>query len=277
MNKIVFAHTMAAVEKGQEKEAEFITSYKVGERLYVRNYFDNSIANYLQPTGMDLEKSLWFQYFIYLDGVLLDTINTESMSENNQKYNWTTFRDVIATSDNSESNRYVSARAFDGFLERNLDKLLTGKHTLKLELVPNNYMTKTFLPPVAVGEISVEGPADLLNSGYCFNKKTMSNPAVSTELLKTANKGNKSNGVKVTKVLLLEDDWREIRGQATGAVMRKEIEAVNIGTEENGKKCYYQYVIYAKTLYPAKGEDPNYVKSLERGQSMPCSCMNVIK
>lgn len=275
MNQVVFASSFSNIQKGQEIESSFLKSYKLGDPLYYRAYTDNSIANYAILNGRNTFHLRW-KFKVYLDGEQIGIVNTVKQASGEEKEKWTTFKSALIVDNLKEFQDGATTENMVSFITENFNKFTVGKHKLKFELFPESETSSpSDMPVVSVGELELDVPAKLpLNTSLCLlEKAAVSNPKLEAELMKAANKDGAKNGVKITKVLLMDKDWEDIRGQSTGMILRKEIHAINIGTEENGTKCFYQPVLYAKNLYPAKGEDPNYIKEYGSGESLICTCI----
>lgn len=238
-------------------ESKYITSYTLGDKLSIRAYFANSVANSMLIQLVESGKKAkevnqnisWFstksKYLIlmYLDG---NKITSTSYAEDFSEESMTTFLSVRADLNDGTAKNYFGESLYKELLSR--QELLTpGKHKLRFEFVPIktwSYGSDFDYKPIAVGEIDMIVPKEIkLNDNDCFPQKALDDPKLEQEALNAAKSLFKENAPNAIKAILPFKDVFIIRNEY-GVIIKKSFMAAIAC--KNGKEVWYDYYIFDK-------------------------------
>lgn len=275
-------------------ESKYITTYNLGDKLYLRAWLPNSPVNMMMlqllESGVKVKEingtrdsfdgQSRVMLFMYLDGT---PISNTSYAWDNEQKPLLTVPSVRADFNDGTDENFFGKSLYKNLLEKQ-DLLTPGKHKLKIEVVPR----KTFglgaefkFKPIAVGEIDMIVPAQLkLNEADCFPKRALSDPKLEAEVLRAMKKFYKDGALNVFKVILTQSDIKIVRQEYTGVILRKEFNA-NI-VFKKGEEVWYDWYTFYKEYDGSKYEEaivhanPD-ISTLSEGKRVNKECLKFLK
>ena len=255
VGKVVFSNEELTREL---PESKYITSYTLGDKLSIRAYFENSVANSMllqlvengkKAKEVNQNKS-WFKtkskYLIlmYLDG---NEITGTSYAEEFSEESMISFLSLRADLNDGTEKNFFGESMYKALLQK--QELLTpGKHKLRFEFVPIktwSYGSDFKYKPIAVGEIDMMVPKEIkLNATDCFPKPVLNDPKLEKEALNAAKVFFKENAPNALKAILPFKDVFIIRDEY-GAIVKKSFMAA-IACKNSKGEVWYDYYIFDK-------------------------------
>jgi hypothetical protein len=286
LGKIVFANSEI---KKDDSETKYISTYTFGDKLYIRSFLANSVANSIliqlvekgaKSKALNEDNSTTgfssVIYKLYLDG-------KEVTQTNKGKF----YGDEIISSLNIMSciNDGTDNELFGEALYMELlnhPELLTpGNHKMKIEMLPvcpncpNNITPDKIL---AVGEIDMIIPKELkVTESDCFPKKQWSDIKLEAEVLKAC-----KNSPNAFKVIITDKDYTVIRKEYTDAIIKKCFIAAVVS--KNGKEVSYDFYIFEKVFDGVNYSPLKMSRDLElnnhlipKGKKVNADCLKYLK
>lgn len=270
LNKIVFASEDASIKMGSEDETKFINKAVLGNPIFFRVYMDNSLDNYLKNQSFANTHGRYKIKF-YLNGDdIYTTFLTASEFTSSEKELWTTWRGALKSSNNSN---YLGIYEFNNFLRKAEDKLMTGEHQFKMEIMPYTDYPKEYTGPViASGELilTVKGTAvDPHDTKLCMPKALMNDKNLESKIVAAfKNQGWDRDG-KETRIT--SQKWNIERNQVTGVITRRFVEAA-VGFSKDGKCAFENYNFYQD--YDGKDYQPEvHLEGIGTKYDISCKCL----
>lgn len=279
IGKIVFSNS--PVER-DSKDSEYITTYTLGDKLFGRGFYKNSVSNsillQLVESGMkvkdinewkdDFEKQTRLITNFYFDGQFIASAGRDSyLNDDDATEKILSVRYYV--NDGTEK-LWKDELPYQELL--NHQELLTpGKHKLKLEQVP----LKTFGPgadfkykPIAVGEIDVIVPKEIkVSESDCFPKAVLNDAKLEKEVLNASRNFFKNAETTFLKAILPLDDVTIIRNEYGVIVKKSFIAAVVYKT---GNVSGYEYYIFDKMYDGSKYLEATVSKDISlNGKTAP--------
>ena len=285
-NKVVFSNEV--IDFKNENEGEFLTTYKIGDPLWLRVYMDNSLMNYmLEASGSkdktmdDLHSYSTFMLTFYLNGEKIHTYTDgNARFEEKEKDNWTTFKGSFSSKE--EEVFYFAEHAFKEFLIEAESKLTKGSHTFKMEIQPyyeergfgdEKDAIKFFIDKKFTGELKliVDGSiVDKSETKICLSKPKIRDEAAEKEFLKAFKAANPEVET-FGKVIIIQDKWTVTKNEYTSIPEKKSIHA-EIPMRKDGK-CSTVECIFIQD-FNGVGYEKMYVRYAHGGQEfIPCACL----
>lgn len=258
MNQVVFSNDV--IEPKQEDESQFISSYKVGDPLWLRVYMDNSLTNYIytapeakgkKDEGMDgLNFSSTYQFDFYLNGKKVCTAYEDIFRFSTEEKNtWTTFRGSFSSKE--EETFYFGEEAFKEFIIAAESQLTKGTHDFKMEIIPCFHPKEIEMPMSEdvfgepfntnhkiVGELKlvVDGTlVDKSETKICLPNPSIEDAQQEALFLKVFNQQFPKMET-FEKVVIVDNKWTVVRNEYTGVIISKYIYAI-VPIRDNGK-CF---------------------------------------
>jgi hypothetical protein len=281
MNKIVFASEDASMAAAKEIESNFKTEFIVGQPIYFRAYFDNSLMNYINKFAeneniFDKYRNATFRINFYIDNKYIDSLSNANLPSeqftDDQKNTRTSFRGSLKSVDNE---MYIGYNAFNEIVTKHEDLLKLGKHQLKLEIVPIYKKWPSILKGdvIATGEITLNVKGNIVDTNdplLCMPAADMKDPALEKQI-----KIDFLRQVKLTAgaVRILSSNWEIERNKYTSVVTKRSI-VVSVGYTEN-KKCYKRSFIASQEYVGNKflNEISFIYKSQSSANEINCKCI----
>jgi len=284
LEKIVFANSEI---RDNDPESKYISSYNFGDKLYIRSFLANSIANdiliQLVEKGVkakvlnESNSTTGFaniSYKLYLDG------KEVAMTQNSNLHldHTSSLTDMSCINDTTERELF-GEELYMKLLNRP-ELLTSGKHKMKIEAIaicPN--CPKNIIPDriLAVGEIDMVIPNVIkITESDCFPKKQWSDPKLENEALRAF-----KNTPDVYKVILTDRDYTVVKNEY-GIVLRKGFIAAVVF--KKGNDVYYEYINFERifdgaTFQSLKVGDmmslPDRV--LPKGKKVNADCLKYLK
>lgn len=279
IGKIVFSNS--PIDR-DGKDSDYITTYTLGDKLFGRGFYKNSISNsillQLVESGMKVKDiNGWKETFDQQTRLITNFYFDD-------KFIASAGRDSYLNEDNA-TEKILSVRYFvnDGTEKiwkdeipyqelLNHQELLTpGKHKLKLEQVP----LKTFgqgadfkYKPIAVGEIEVIVPKEIkVSESDCFPKAALNDAKLEKEVLNASKNFFKNAETTFIKAILPFDDVTIIINEY-GVILKKSFIAAVV--YKNGNISGYEYYIYDKIFDGTKYLDATISKDISlNGKTAP--------
>lgn len=270
VNKIVFASTNEAIEKGAEDESKFLTKFNLGEPLMFRVYMDNSLCNYLksQPSN-DVHGR--YKMRIYLDGgAAFERLIDGAYFKKEQTEKWTTWRGALKSPD---GDSYIGISIWNDFVAENESKLTMGDHKLKIEMVPyQGYPNDFTAEPAATGEITMsigKSVVDPNDPNACLPKAGMTDKALEAKIITAFMAQGWTEVPK--EVRITSTKWNIVRHKATGVIMSRFVEAY-VGSDKKGT-CLKQSFNFYQDYDGAGYQDDVYLKGIGDQDAISCQCL----
>lgn len=270
MNKIVFALSDAAIEKGKEDESKFISKFTLGEPVVFRVYMNNSLANLLKTQKFnDVHSKYTVKY--YLDDVMTTQLLIDnSYFTKDERCQWTTWRGALKSPDGD--NR-IGILHFNAFIQENEAKLTPGDHKFKMEIYPYiSYPDEFTGPAVATGELTMtvkNSIVDKNDTKACLPKALMTDKALEAKILAAF----KAQGWKEVpkEVRITSSKWTIVRHQYTGVILSRFVEAY-VGSTRDGK-CIKQSFNFYQDHDGSGYQTDVYLKGIGDQRDIPCGCL----
>lgn len=246
VGKVLFAPKRESIAFQKEIGSDFKSSFTFGEEIYFRAYLENSLSNFFIKKHPEMDRALinkeaFYTVYFYFDGVLeKKTKIYKNQFQEHQKQEWTSFKGAL---DNGPSGGEDFLWGdFDNFLRELDGKLSNGTHKIKIEFRPTiENQTLIELETVASGEIDYEvTPTSIRKDDetFCLKKALMKDAVLEGKIMKlfAAEKGNEGTSAKFCRIIL--KDWDIIRNDLTGRILRRNLRAIVVATNKEGKYFY---------------------------------------
>lgn len=285
VNKIAFSNEVIDFQK--EDESQFISTYKIGDPLWLRVYMDNSLTNYMLEAPESKDKSIQdinyystYLFTFYLDGKKINSFRDGSTRfETKEKDNWTTFKGAISSKEDEVF--YFAEYAFVEFLIAAEHLLTPGSHDFKMEIEPYFYQRELGDEQDAIqfiankkitGELKlqVDGPLmGKIESKACLPKPHMRDAKMEANLLTIFKNANPEVEV-LGDVIIIQKGWGIVRNKYTSVPENKYL-YTSIPVRKNGKCTVLEYKFIQ--IFNSVGYEKIYPKKMRKEDIIPCSCL----
>lgn len=275
MGKIVFSLKESALEFGAENEAEFSNRFTLGQPFFFRVYMSNSLSNFVSRLyGKNTRSSTddWaaLDFKFYVDNVATAYIHlVKGTFDKEMKQTWTTWKGRCNTGEESR----LGVMTFKEFFAKAQDKLTIGDHKIRIEIYPSCMALEPKIGPmITEGEFTLTVPNNAFNPNdptMCLPKAKMQDKAIETGMLKAFNSSNSRGEGKVARIA--ESNWRIIRNETTGIILRRSIDGI-IGSTKNGK-CKYQIFGFSQDYDGSKYQNEIYLENEGSSNDVNCGCI----
>lgn len=270
VNKMVFASTNEAIDKGKEDETKFLTKFTLGDPLLFRVYMSNSLCNQLKSQKFN-EVHGKYKIRFYLDGgAAFERLIDNAYFTNEERQKWTTWRGALKSPD---GDNYIGISIWNDFVAENEAKLTMGDHNLKIEILPYQSYPDDFTgPAAATGEItmtvkkSVVDPNDVK---ACLPKAGMVDKALEAKIM-TAFKAQGWSEVP-KEVRITSTKWNIVRHKVTGIITSRYVEAF-VGSNRSGK-CLKQSFNFYQDHDGSGFQDDVYLQGIGSQYDISCQCL----
>lgn len=295
VGKIVFANS--TIER-EDPESKYITSYTLGDKLYFRGYFANSVSNNIlielgengkkpkeinemKKSGFD-EQTRLITYLYIDDQFIASTGDDKHLSKDLATQKYLSMRLML----NDGTDEFWEGEILYQKMLSRPELLTPGKHKLRLLQAP----TKTFglgsdikFKPMAEGIIEMTVPKDLkVNESDCFPKKRLTDPKLEAEVLKAVKTYFKDGAPTAFKSILTDAEVTIIRDDYGNIVKKSFIAA--IVNKNAANEVWYTYYIFDK-MWDGKAYLPAHISesislnghTAPEGKQVNPACLKFLK
>jgi len=250
VGKVVFSNS--EIER-EDSDSEYITSYTLGDPLYIRSYLNQSVTNsvmkQVSEKGIDKIKNInkikqryeiksRLIYILYLDG---NRISNSSHTKNLSSIDRKELISLRATLNDGTPKNYPYELPYKT-LEAN-EKLLTpGTHKLKIEVVALLTALEEKFDPIASGEIDLIVSEDgiKINLDDCFPKAKMKNKKLEEDIERVISQKMVA-GSKISDVIISSTKWTILTNYLDQPI-KKSIRAIIVFTDAEGTVFYTERI-----------------------------------
>ncbi len=250
--KVVFS--TSEIER-EDPESKYISTYTLGNTLYIRSYLTNSVVNSMMEqllesgekakdlnsskTSLKIKSRL--RYKLYFDGKMVSKTNDLKHLESDDRASLLSLRATL----NDKTNSNYSHEGLYQSLLLNEDLLTPGKHTLKIELTPwafSGPASKFEFKPIATGEIEliIEDGASYVKLDECFPKAKMTDATIEKEISQVIN-SNIVKGSTLNDVIISSPKWT-ILTNVLRQPIKKSLRAILVFTDAEGTIFYTERI-----------------------------------
>ncbi len=288
LSKIVFAPDAQSLDKQKEVESNFKTEFNLGDPIHFRAYFDNSLTNYVNKlsknqSDINLEKRTTYLLKFYIDNKYVENLTEERVPRNqftlDEKHSRTTFRGALKSVNNAI---YIGLYAFNEILIKHESTLSSGKHQLKLEILPTyDSPNDGFLigDIIASGEITLNVKGSVIDPNdtrMCMPIDKMKDELLTKQIAKDYLKNFQ---ITADDVRILTTTWEIQRNKYTSVIEKRTIDVAIGYKDPKTGVCNKQNYLASQEYVGGKflDEFSFYGNMQNLPQEISCKCLQTPK